>query len=232
MLHVIHISGKWMKASGADGLLRGNLMEGMMAGKDPLLFIPFNRGADNRLGGRVSTWVHSWWKTKRGTDFGGFLLQTITKDNMFELRDLKAARLWMMPPATMEVVLELLCKDCLAHPQWPHVFVVLRLMIHLWRKDLMKNTDLLFTVPAQVPFWTSRQFEPLIVAVMLPLSHVPSYTGPWLVKGTDEGERAERTLQRGFKTGEPDDTGEFHELDRFLRKVWKDTESGSRFVLQ
>jgi hypothetical protein len=151
---------------------------------------------------------------------------------MFELRDLKAARLWLMPPAAMEVVLELLCEDRLAHPQWPHVFVVPRLMTHLWRKDLMKNAHLLFTVPAQVPFWTSGQFKPLIVAVILPLSHVPRYTGPWVVKGTDEGERAALTLRRGFKTGEQDDAGEFHELDGFLREVWKDPESGSRFVLQ
>ncbi len=131
VLHLIHISGKRMKASGVDGLSQSNLTEGMMAGKDPLLFIPFNQGADNRLGWRVSTWVQSWWETKRGTDFGGFPLRTITKDNMFELQDLRAARLWMMPPATMEVVLELLCKDCLAHPQWPHVFVVLHLMTHI-----------------------------------------------------------------------------------------------------
>ncbi len=232
MLHIIHISGKWMKASGVDGLLRGDLTEGMMAGRDPLLFIPFNQGAEDRSGGQVSTWVRSWWKMKRGTDFGGFPLRTITKDNMFELRDLKAARLWIMPPAAMEVVLELLCKDCLAHPQWTHVFVVPCLMIHLWGKDLMKNADLLFTVPEQVPFCTSEKFEPLIVVVILPLSHVPSYTGPWVVKGTVEGEQAERTLQWGFKMGEPDDTGKFHELDGFLRKVWKDLESRSWFVLQ
>jgi hypothetical protein len=232
VLHVIHISGKRMKASGVDGLSRGDLTEGMMAGKDPLSFIPFNQGADDRSRGKVSAWVHSWWKTRRDTPFGGFPLRNITKDNMFELRDLKAARLWMLAPAAMEVALELLCEDRLAHPQWPHVFVVPRLMTHLWRKDLMKYSDLLFTVPAQVPFWTSGQFEPLIVAIILPLSHVPRYTGPWVVKGTDEGERAALTLRRGFQTGEQDDTGEFHELDGFLRKVWKDPESWSRFVLQ
>ncbi len=44
-------------------------------------------------------------------------LKTITKDNMFELRDLQAERLWMLPPAAMEVVMELLCEDCLAYPQ-------------------------------------------------------------------------------------------------------------------
>jgi hypothetical protein len=55
--------------------------------------------------------VRSWWETKRGTDFGGFPLWTINMDDMFELQDLKAARLWMMPPAAIVVVLELLCKD-------------------------------------------------------------------------------------------------------------------------
>ncbi len=62
-----------------------------------------------------------------------------------------------------------------------------RLMTHMWRKNLGKDADVLFTVPVGVPFWTSGQFEPLIVAIVFPLSPVPRYTGPWLVKGTDEG---------------------------------------------
>ena len=48
----------------------------------------------------------------------------VTQDNMFELKDMKAARLWMLPPAAMEVAIKLLWEDKLAHPQWPHVFVV------------------------------------------------------------------------------------------------------------
>jgi hypothetical protein len=233
ILHVIHISGKRMKASGVDGLSRGDLTEGMMGGQDPLSFIPFHLGADERSNGLVDTWVRSWWRSKRGADFGGLPLTQVTKDNMFELRDLKAARLWMLPPSAMEVALELLCEDRLAHPQWPHVFVVPRLMTHMWRKDLMKNADLLLTVPAQVPFWTAGQFEPLIVAIVLPLMHVPSYTGPWLVWGTNEGERAEQALRRGFKgKGETHDAGELHELDGNMCEVWEDAESGSRLVLQ
>jgi hypothetical protein len=70
VLHVIHISGKVMKASGVDVLSRGDLTEGMMADKDPLSFIPFNRGADDRSGGKVSAWVHSWWK-QRGAHLSG-----------------------------------------------------------------------------------------------------------------------------------------------------------------
>ena len=234
ILHVIHISGKRMKASGVDGLSRGDLTEGLMGGQDPFSFIPFHLGADERSRGAVvGAWVRSWWCTKKGTDFGGLSLTQVTKDNMFELRDLKAARLWTLPPAAMEVALELLCEDRLAHPQWPHVFVVPRLMTHLWRKDLMKNADLLFTVPAQVPFWTSRQYEPLIVAIVFPLTHVPSYTGPWLVRGTHEGERTEQALRRGFEAkDDTHDAGELHELDGNVCQVWEDAESGSRLVLQ
>ena len=32
----------------------------------------------------------------------------------------------MLPPAALEVAMELLCEDRLAHPQWPHVFVIPR----------------------------------------------------------------------------------------------------------
>ena len=96
-------------------------------------------------------------------------------------------------------------------------------MTHLWQKDLMKSADLLFTVPVQVPFWTARQFEPLIVATVLPLVHVPSNTGPWLVRRAHEGGQAEQALQRGFKDkGKTHDTGELHKLDGDICELWED----------
>ncbi len=42
ILHVLHISGKRMKATGVDGLSRGDLTEGILAGADPFSFLPFN----------------------------------------------------------------------------------------------------------------------------------------------------------------------------------------------
>ena len=47
-LHVIHVAGTQMKEWGVDGLSRGNLMEGMMARKDTLSFIPLSKGASKR----------------------------------------------------------------------------------------------------------------------------------------------------------------------------------------
>jgi hypothetical protein len=54
-----------------------------------------------------------------------------------------------------------------------------------------------------------------------------------LVKGSDKGEHAEQALQRGFKGGEdPNDAGEFHELDGSLCQEWEDLAVVARLVLQ
>ena len=232
ILHVIHISGKRMKATGVDGLSRGDLMEGMMAGEDPMSFLPFDEGADERSRGKVSAWVKSWWQDEREADWGNYPLVEVTKDNMFELKDVDGARLWMPPPAAMETVMEMFNEDRLAHPTAPHVFVVPRLMTYLWRKDLGKDADVLFTVQTGVPFWTSNQFEPLLVAIVFPLSHVPRYAGPWLVRGTDEGREYERTLTLGFKIGGDYDAAKLHDVDGSVRSLWEDPQVRSRIVLQ
>jgi hypothetical protein len=71
-------------------------------------------------------------KTPTTEEIGrGSPLEEVTQDNMFELKNVKAARLWMLPPAVMEVAIELLWEDKLAHPQWPHVFVAPRFMTHM-----------------------------------------------------------------------------------------------------
>jgi hypothetical protein len=268
ILHVLHISGKRMKATGIDGLSRGDHTEGMMAGEDPMSFLPFHLGANKRSRGRVGKWVRSWWrmsdhgpKPDQGRDWGGLPLEEVNQDNMFELKTLWAARLWMLPPAAMEVAIELLWENKLAHPQWPHVFVVPRHMTHMWRRDLGKNADILFTVPAGVPFWGATQFEPLIVAIVFPLAHVSGHTGPWAVKGTDMALYYEWALAEGFKAGpltqgesggqDPTgcavqaplelttggggptgDTGQLHVLGGPMPGVFEDAEKGSRSLLR
>ena len=43
--HVIHVAGTRMKAWGVDGLSRRDTFERLMAGQDPLLFIPLGESA-------------------------------------------------------------------------------------------------------------------------------------------------------------------------------------------
>ncbi len=50
----------------------------------------------------------------------------VTQDNMFKLKDMKAARLWMLPPAAMEVATELFGRTSWHTPSgliflWCHV---------------------------------------------------------------------------------------------------------------
>ena len=60
ILHVIYVAGTCMKALGLEGLSRGDLLEGMMEGEDPLTFILLTKGANERSQGRVEEWVRSW----------------------------------------------------------------------------------------------------------------------------------------------------------------------------
>ena len=46
----------------------------------------------------------------------------------------------------METVLEVFNEDRIAHPWNLHIFVVPRLMTHLWRKNLTKGADVVFEV--------------------------------------------------------------------------------------
>lgn len=45
VIHVIHVSGKRMIAQGTDGVSRGFLMEGVMAGDDMLSFVDLGKSA-------------------------------------------------------------------------------------------------------------------------------------------------------------------------------------------
>ena len=65
-----------------------------------------------------------------------------------------------------------------------HMFVVPCLMTHLWRKQLDKDTDMMFEVLVGIPHWSLSQYEPLIVAVVLHIGHSNRYWSPWVVRGT------------------------------------------------
>ncbi|KAL7527171.1 hypothetical protein ACHAXR_001836 [Thalassiosira sp. AJA248-18] len=173
ILHVIHVAGTRMKSWGVDGLSRGDLLDGMMDGQDPLSFISLaEEGANERSGGHVKEWVNSWWN-----DWGHIPLVEVGKDQWFELKEVDGARLWMPPPAAMETVMEIFNEDWIAHPWNPHVFVVPRLMTHLWRKSLGKDADVIFNVKVGNHFWGSSQHEPLIVAIVLPTTMFDAILG-------------------------------------------------------
>ncbi|KAL7525365.1 hypothetical protein ACHAXR_000975, partial [Thalassiosira sp. AJA248-18] len=126
ILHVIHIAGTRMKESGIDGLSRGDFLDGMMKGEDPLQYVPLDKGADERTEGKVRAWIESWWRSGSGDPWGKKKLKMLSPQDWFLRHECEEPRLWCPPPAAMETVVELFNEDRLAHPKIPHVFAIPR----------------------------------------------------------------------------------------------------------
>eukprot|EP00956_Cyclotella_meneghiniana_P028890 scaffold68504_cov17-Cyclotella_meneghiniana.AAC.1 len=62
-------------------------------------------------------------------------------------------------------------EDRIARPHLPHVFVVPRLMTGMWRKQLSKDADVVFTVESGPAFWPKHMHEPLLVLIVFPFAH-------------------------------------------------------------
>ena len=59
MVHLRHVSGERMKAQGSDGLSRGNLNVGVMAGIAMLDFVPTHLNAFERSP-PLLPWIQTW----------------------------------------------------------------------------------------------------------------------------------------------------------------------------
>ena len=243
ILHVVHVAGSRMKFSGIDGLSRGDLLEGgVLKGDNPWDFIPLNEDADQRAGGRVSEWVRSWWHDEEGGAWchlegegaeeweSGQLLK-LSPNDWFRLYEIKGHRLWVPPPAAMATVVELFSEDRLVHPHLAHVFVIPRLMTHLWRRALTKDADLNFSVYPGAPFWPLVMHEPLTVLVVLPLAHTPDYFGPWVVKHRPSTEAFNSKLVAEFQRPGKCGRREFHDLEEQMPGLFEDEHRWSRDLL-
>ncbi len=241
ILHVIHIAGTRMKTSGVDGLSRGDLLEGIMAGMHPWDVIPLNEGADERSQGRVEKWVRAWWSDQEGTpwtrvsgdntQYESTQLTKLDPEDWFRLRDILGHRLWMPPPAAMETVVELFNEDRMVNPHLSHVFVIPRLMTHLWRKQLFKDADVNFYVKAGAPFWPSDMHEPLTIVIVLPLAYVPNYRGPWITKLTPTARDACERLGAEFGNAEENGRKKFINVGEPMPSLWEDDYRWTRDLL-
>ncbi|KAL7468881.1 hypothetical protein ACHAXS_009127 [Conticribra weissflogii] len=216
-MHVVHVAGTRMKSAGIDGLSRGDLLEGMMSGEHPLTYVPLNEDANTRSGGRVKEWVESWWEDTGGSAWLDAPIRLLTPEDWFTLYEIEEPRLWIPPPAAMETVVEMFNEDRLVHPHIPHVFAVPRLMTHLWRKQLGKDADVMFTVGVGSGFWPSNMHEPLVVLIVLPLVHANNYRGPWTKRFSTESVKLAQDLETGFKDPGRYGARKFHDLESAMR---------------
>jgi hypothetical protein len=131
----------------------------MMQGQAMLSFVPLHLSGLDRHPG-VLQWVQLWLLPSQSLhplsplewfDLGhGITSWETTLDGLpspvSSLSD--TVFLWSPPPAAANIAVEQLSFSRLKRPHLPHIMIVPRLMTHLWRKQLFKIADLVFTLPA------------------------------------------------------------------------------------
>jgi hypothetical protein len=210
---VSHVAGERMKDQGTDGVSRGQLREGVSAGKAMMTYIPFHLDSIQRSP-LVEEWLKSWlgpdaeilspegW-FERGHDILGGKMDS----KGFWRHEIKSGTfVWNPPPAAAAVALEQLRIARIKRQDSLHVFVCPRLMKPEWFRQLYKASDIVFDVPVGSPCWPVNMFEPLIVGILFPFISKP----PWQLRGTPK----------------------MFYLGRRMREVWDSEKVDSRNILR
>jgi hypothetical protein len=214
-LWVIHVSGKRMIHQGADGLSRGNLLEGVMTGVPMLQYVPLSRSALTQSPD-IATWLTTWcplspqyltaddWYFKgHGLTGGAYNSENVWVPTSTDV----GLFVWTPPPAAARAAIDQLSISRHKRPSLTHVFICPRLFTSIWRKRLFKLADCVFYVPAGCrSFWPQSMYEPLIIGLLLPFAS--AY--PW------QHRRSPEILA----------------LEGFLRKVWTKQDGDEQPVLR
>ena len=183
-LHIFHVSGTRMIAHGTDGVSRGYLALGVMAGEAMNDFIPIHLSATDRSLG-LATWMKGWcgseaifltpmkWFSEGHDDIGGWRQDS---GEGIDHPILKEGRtyVWAPPPFAADVASAKLRKARIKRQGLAHVFVCPRLCTPLWMKQLYKASDVDFEIPSGTPGWPTHMHEPLLIGLLFPfLRHLP-----------------------------------------------------------
>ena len=209
---ISHVAGKRMIAQGTDGISRGAMNEGVMAGHDMLAYVPLHLSAVERQP-NLRAWFddidsgfewltpNDWYQ--RGHDIqawsepSGSCILPIPKF-------VKGRFVWTPPPAAAEAALEELRKARIKRQESLHIVLVPRLLAPFWRKQLHKACALVFEIPPGSPCWGEEQFEPLLTGVCFPYLSFK----PWQLQGTPRMAATAREMPQMWKD-RPLDAGPF-----------------------
>jgi hypothetical protein len=190
---VVHVSGSRMIMTGIDGVSRGDMNAGVMAGADMLSFVSQNLSAMHRSP-KLTNWLQSW--VGDGANF-------LEPSQWPKIHENHGTYVWSPPPAAAPAALEWLDESVHKRPTSVHVIVIPRLLTALWRKQLGNITDLMLTVPLGCPAWQADNLEPLILAISLPLSK----SFPWRFRNTSTTHDVERRVPPMWATSCFNDIG-------------------------
>ena len=207
-IHIFHVAGTRMIAQGTDGVSRGFLGEGIMAGNSMLSFIPIHLSALDRCES-LGPWIRSWttpdlicldppdwfdvghdidgWKS--GWD--GMERPRLTEGRVY---------LWSPPPFVADIAISELRKARIKRQSLSHLFVVPSLCSPLWMKQVFKAADFVFEIPAGRACWGYNMHEPVLIAIVFPFIR----SKPWQLRSTPKMYEMGSTLRRMLKTEDVD----------------------------
>lgn len=189
-LIVVHVSGKRMIQSGVDGVSRGDMNAGMMAGQPVYSFIPLHLSALERSD-RLLDWITSWTTAD---------VKNLTASLWPAVHTNGGTYLWTPAPAAADAALEWLGELIHKRSGSVHVVVVPRLMTCRWRKTLGKICDVEFVIPCGTPVWPAAMYEPLVLGISLPLLSSCLEGRSWRFKGSERVHRLETSLPRMWES--------------------------------
>jgi hypothetical protein len=218
-IHIFHVAGTRMIAQGTDGVSRGYLAQGVMAGESMRVHIPIYLSAVERSP-KLLPWIMSWTSSdailldalgwfQKGHDIDGW---RSCSDGFSRpiLSEKGHTFIWSPPPFAAEVALAELRKARIKRQTSSHVFICPRLCMSLWQRQLFKCADFVFEVPAGSQIWSSDMHEPLLIGLLFPFLRVK----PWQLRGTPKMHAVGRELRSLFQDKEVDPSD-------FLRKFWR-----------
>ena len=97
ILYVMNVAGTRIKRAGIDGFSRGYILGGIINGKNLLNFINLNELADERSGGRLVSWIDSWWKDRTEAAWWGRALKRLLPDDWFDMHIQDRPIVWNPP---------------------------------------------------------------------------------------------------------------------------------------
>ena len=202
-IHVFHISGDRMIATGIDGRSRGNFDAGVSLGFDLRRYLPLGVSAFDYEGNTLESWCQDWM----GSDYS----PPLEPCDWFERGHLEGVHVWSPPPAAALEALKQLARSRLKRPFLvTHVVLIQRLLYQEeWRRRFEKEMDFWFVMkPGDV--WPNSAFEPLLVGISFPLSRVY----PWLVR-----QQRDQVVEAGSLLSKM--SKESHvQVGDYLRKLW------------
>jgi hypothetical protein len=164
-LHVIHVTGLWMREQGTDGLSRGALDGGVLQGSQMLSYVPLHVAALD-CAPQLKQWILTWC--------GSSTPKWLKPFDWFTSGHHEGMHFWTPPPVAADGALEQVAVTINKRLTTQHIILIPRLMTVVRRKLLGKICDLIFTVPLGADIWPHHHCKPLVVGCYFPLlKHKP-----------------------------------------------------------